>query len=473
MCFEYIKKKIPAPIRSYAKYVYSFVHPSYRYSKTFWETYNFLQKSQWWSKEKLEEYQMQQLRRLLHHAYENVPYYRRLFNEIGMNPYKFKDSRDLRKIPYLTKDIIRNNLSDLLARNYPKSKIESVTTGGTTGMPLMFYQEKVASESREYSFIFSLWKRVGFNIGDKRVIIRRPVSKKIRSKKFWEYNPVERALVLSSLNMTVEFLPKYLSLIREFQPDFLHVYPSVITILAKFMKNRNIKPFKNLKAILCSSENLYLWQRNLLEEVFQCQVFSWYGQAEKVVLAGECESNTDYHIFPEYGITEIVDKENNLVSKENDVGEIVATGFNNYVLPLIRYKTEDIAIYRGQSCNCGRNYPLLKRVIGRKQQYFVDKNGSLISFIWADKPLWNFIERINAYQYVQDLPGKVLLKIAVHSKLLPSDIEIIKKNFLDLYTNFDIEIKFVKDILKTKGGKFKYLVQNVPIKLGTNSDFRA
>ena len=466
--------KLPYPIEYTAKYLYGAIPIRFRFGGVFWETYNFLQESQWWSKKELEEYQLLQLRKLLHHAYKNVPYYRRLFDERGIEPYEFKDLKDLRKIPYLTKDIIRNNLPDLVAINYPKSKLESVMTGGTTGIPLMFYQEKGVSNSREYAFIFSLWERVGFNIGDKRVIIRGVVHKKIRGKKFWEYNPVDRTLVLSSLNMTDEFLLEYVSIIREFQPDFLHVYPSVITILAKFMKKRNIKLFKNLKAILCSSENLYQWQRNLLEEIFQCRVFSWYGHAEKVVLAGECELNTDYHISPEYGITEIVDKKNNLVSKENDLGEIVATGFNNYVLPFIRYKTEDLAVYSGQSCNCGRAHTLLKRVVGRKQEYFVDKNGSLITFIWADKPLWNFREEIKTYQYVQDVPGKVLLRIAVHSKFLPSDIEIIKKNFLDLYTNFDIEIEFVEGITKTRNGKIKYLIQNVPIKdFSTNNDFRA
>jgi len=464
MSIKKFKEKLPYPIKQAAKYLYGVIPLRIRYRKEFWETYKFLQESQWWSKEKLEEYQMQQLRKLLHHAYENVPYYRRLFDKKGINPYEFKELKDLRKIPYLTKDIVRNNLPDLVARNYPKSKLESVTTGGTTDVPLMFYQEKGASSSRENAFIFSLWKRVGFNIADKRVIIRRPISKKIRSKKFWEYNPIERALILSSLDMTDEFLLEYISIIRKFQPDFLHVYPSVITILAKFMKGRNIKPFKNLKAILCSSENLYPWQRVLFTEIFQCRVFSWYGQAEKVVLASECELNTKYHISPEYGITEIIDEKNNLVSKENDIGEIVATGFNNYILPFIRYKTGDLAVYGKQSCNCGRNYPLLKRIIGRKQQYFVDKSWSLITFIWAEKPLWNFIEKIRAYQYVQDFPGKVLLKIEACNEFSQSDTDNIIENFLDLYTNIDIEVKFVKSIPKTRSGKVKYLVQNVPVK---------
>ncbi len=66
------------------EYVYGAVPPRFRYSKVFWDTYDFLQKSQWWSGEKLEEYQMHQLSKLLHHTYENVPYYRKVFDERGL-----------------------------------------------------------------------------------------------------------------------------------------------------------------------------------------------------------------------------------------------------------------------------------------------------------------------------------------------------------------------------------------------------
>jgi phenylacetate-CoA ligase len=95
-----------------------------------------LQESQWWSKEQLEEYQLQQLSKLLQHAYENVPYYRRVFDERGFKPKDIPDFTDLQMLPYLTKEDVRTNFNDLIARNIPKEQMDYGTTGGSTAVPL-------------------------------------------------------------------------------------------------------------------------------------------------------------------------------------------------------------------------------------------------------------------------------------------------------------------------------------------------
>ena len=120
----------------------------------FYRTYCLLKKSQWWTRERLEEYQLQKLGRLLNHAYENVPYYKKVFDERGLNPKDIQDFNDLRKLPFLTKEIIRDNLGDFKARNYPAGKLEYVTTGGSTGVPLGFYYEKGVSRAQEWAFIW-------------------------------------------------------------------------------------------------------------------------------------------------------------------------------------------------------------------------------------------------------------------------------------------------------------------------------
>ncbi|GAH54989.1 unnamed protein product, partial [marine sediment metagenome] len=274
-------KSLPHPLKQGLKYVYGAVPPRFRYGRVFWDTYDFLQESQWWSREKLEEYQMQQLEKLLKHAYENVPYYRKVFDERGLKPKDIQDFDDLRKLPYLTKEIIQENLSDLMARNYPKSKLQYGTTGGSTGIPLGFYHEKGVSKAKERAFIITLWNRIGFKIGNRCVVLRGNVVHLANKGKFWEYDPVNKNRILSSQHMTDKTLPEYIEKIRKFKPDFIQAYPSAITILARFMKKNNIEPFSSVKALLCGSENLYPWQRELLEEVFQCRVYSWYGHAEQ------------------------------------------------------------------------------------------------------------------------------------------------------------------------------------------------
>ena len=266
--------------------------------------------------------------------------------------------------------------------------------------------------------------------------------------------------------MTNQALPKYIAKIREFGPDFIQAYPSVATILARFMKENNIQPFSTVKALPCGSENLYSWQREILKDVFQCKVHSWYGHSEQGALAGECEKSPYYHIFPEYGIVELINKDGDPATNEDELGEIVATGFNNSICPFIRYRTMDLAVLSNAKCKCGRNYPLLKRIEGRLQEFFVDKSGSLITFIAHDYPLWNVKDKIDAYQYVQNEPGKVLLKIGAKNKFSISDVDGVKRAFLDFYPRFNIQIRFVHHIPRTKSGKFRFLVQKLPIEFG-------
>ena len=185
-------RKAPPWIKQPIKYVYGLIPYEKRLGKVFWDTYNFLQESQWWSKEKLEEYQMRELEKLLKHAYENVPYYRRLFNERGLKPKDIQNLNDFKKLPYLTKEIIRDNLKDLVAQNYSKLKLQYGTTGGSTGIPMGFYSEKRVSDVKEHAFIVTLWNRVGYKIGNKCIVLRGNIIRSASKGKFWKYNPINK-----------------------------------------------------------------------------------------------------------------------------------------------------------------------------------------------------------------------------------------------------------------------------------------
>jgi len=459
-------KKLPYPIKQGIKYIYGAIPARFRYGKVFWDTYNFLQESQWWSREKLEEYQMRQLSNLLHHAYKNVPYYQKVFNERGLRPKDIQNFDDLRKLPYLTKEIIQENLPDLVARNCPKSKLQYVTTGGSTGIPMGFYHEKGVSPAKEQAFMLIQWNRVGFKIGDKCAVLRGNVVRSITKDNFWEYDPVNKNLILSSYHMTDETLPKYIARIRKFKPDFIQAYPSAITIMARFMEENDIEPFQSVKAILCGSENLYQWQRELLEKVLQCRVYSWYGHAEQAILAGECEKNTYYHIFPEYGFTELICADGKPLSNKNEMGEIVATGFNNFICPLIRYRTMDLATPINIKCECGRNYPLLKNVEGRLQELIITRTGRLISMT-AINMHSDVFDNIKQFQFYQDMKGEVFFNIVRKPTYTDMDTEYIRTELSKkLGEDVDLIHRFVDHIPRTKSGKYRFLIQKLSVTQG-------
>jgi len=456
-------RKAPTWIKKPIKYVYSLIPYERRLGKVFWDTYNFLQESQWWSKEQLEEYQMRELEKLLKHAYENVPYYRRVFNERGLKPKDIQDFDDFKKLPCLTKEDVRNNLNDLMAKNLQKSMFRYVYTSGSTGIPLAFYHEKGRTAAKEWAFMVTQWNRVGYKIGDKCIVLRGHVIRPARKGKFCEYDPVNKNLFLSSFHMTDEILPEYIAKIREFKPNFIQAYPSAITILARFIKEHNIKPFLTVKAILCASENFYPWQRELLKKTMKCRIWSFYGHTEQTVLAGECEKSTCYHIFPEYGVTELISRDESPLNHEGEAGEIVGTGFNNYAMPFIRYKTGDLAVYTQQKCSCGRNYQLIEKVVGRLQEFIVAKDGHLIPL--GDMQIYYVFDNIKQFQFYQDKEGEVVFKIVKKDTYTDEDTSrILRSLYNRTGGNLKVYLEFVDKILRTDSGKYRFLIQKLPIK---------
>jgi len=417
---------------------------------------------------------MRQLKKLLNHAYENVPYYRKVFDKRGLKPKDIQDFDDLKKLPYLTKDIVRENLPDLIANNYPKWKLQYVITSGSTGTPLRFYYERGLSEAKEKAFTLMQWNRVGFKMGDRCLVLRSNVVESASRGKFWKYDPINKNLILSPYHMTDKTLPKYVQKIREFQPDFIQVYPSVITILARFMKKNSIEPFYSVKALLCGSENLYPWQRQLLEEVFRCRVYSWYGHAEQAVLAGECEKSTYYHLFPEYGIAELIGNDGRTVIKEDGMGEIVATGLDNFICPLVRYRTMDLGIYTAERCKCGRAYPLLKRVEGRLQELIVANDRTLITvgpalFSIHDME-WTKIKQI---QFLQKIPGELVIKVVKDSSYSDPEIEayVLRLFKARLEGRCKLTVRVVDYIPRTKSGKYRLLIQKLPVEWESSRNY--
>lgn len=432
------------------------------YAGNFLRYYRLLSQSQWWSRAELEEYQLQQLNRMLNHAYENVPYYRRVFNERGLKPKDIQDFRDLQKLPYLTKDVVRNNPNDLRARNYSESQLERVTTGGSTGTPLSYYYERGVSRAIEWAFIKALWDRIDYRFSDKCIILR---GQSLGPDRLWKPTFFGRWLMLSSYRMTDQYLPQYIEKIRQYRPRFIQGYPSAITILARYMKARKIEPFKGLRAVICASENVYPEQKRLFEDAFRCRVFSFYGLSERVALAGACEHSDYYHVAPEYGVLELVRPDGTEV-KGDGKGVIVATGLTNYAMPLIRYNTGDISSYVYEKCACGRDYPMLKGVEGRlANAYIVGRNGRLIptTGLQGHTRLLDCVER---YQLYQDTKGEVVLNIVKKESFSDKDFGPILAEFHDrLGDDVKIEVRVVDDIPLTARGKLNYVVQKLPVEI--------
>ncbi|NLZ29186.1 MAG: phenylacetate--CoA ligase family protein, partial [Methanomicrobiales archaeon] len=392
-----------------------------------------------------------------------VPYYRRIFDDRGLVPGDIRTPADLHLLPPLSREDLQANLPDLRARNYPESAFEYVTTGGSTGIPVGFYYEKGASRAREWAFMKTQWDRVGYRFGDRCIVLRGYIVGSSRDAIYWNKTLFGRWLLMSAHHMTEATLPAYICEIRRFRPRFIQAYPSTAAVLARYMIEHEVAPFPTVKAILCGSENLYPWQRDLLAEAFGCRVFSWYGNSEQTVLAGECEESTHYHIFPEYGVVELIGRDGQPVEDPGVLGEVVATNLTNYICPLIRYRTMDLAMAAAGPCTCGRHYPLLERVEGRLQDFIVTSNHRLISMTAVNMHS-DVFDNVLQLQFCQEKAGEVLLRVIKKPGYNDRDTRYILEELDKKFGgDVDVTIHFVTEIPRTRRGKYQFLVQKLPL----------
>jgi len=432
--------------------------------RTFKKKYNFLKESQWWSKEKIEEYQLNQLNKLIHHAYENVPYYTNLFDNLGLKPRDIQDFKDLKKLPYLTKQIVKENIIDLKAKNYSRRKFEFITSGGSTGKPLVMYVQKGVAEAEYLAYNQIFLDRANCHFKNKRVHL-------FGFDNICKHHVLGRIMTLSSFYMSGEKLPFYINMIRKYKPIFIIAFPSAITSLAKFMYKKNIKSFSSIKTVICGGETIYEWQRKLVEKTFQCRVHNIYNLAELVVFATSCENSNNYHVYPEYGITELINKDGKIVSKNGKKGEIIGTGFTNFIFPLIRYKTEDIGIFSNQRCKCGRNHLMLENIIGRTQQFILSKSQRLFHLTGIYGLVAHCTQNVKECQFYQEKEGEIILRIVKENNYTNRDEELIKKSFHRKFREeIDLTISYVDNIPKTSRGKHQFLIQKLPIESYKNDE---
>lgn len=427
------------------------------------KAHKIIKRVQWYSKEEINKYQLTKLKQIVKYSYENVPYYKDLFDKFEIKPEDIKNFDDFYKIPFLTRDIIRKNTNNLKSKNVPEVRFRYTATSGSTGKPLVLFVDKIKYPINAFAYYGTLINRAGCKIFDKSIsltgVMANPSTKK---GKFWKYKMLSRKMHMSLLHLNKENIPNYIEKIRKFKPRYILTYPSAIIEIARYIKENQIKPIPNLKVIISTGETLYDWQKKIIEESFQCRVFEFYGHSESTAMATSCEKNNFLHFFPEYGFVELIDKDGNHVKKENGKGEIVTTGFMHNLFPLIRYKTGDIGMLSNEKCSCGRNCLILKKIEGKwQQEYIFSKDNVSVPFtsLYINFKIFKNVEQ---FQFYQEEKGIIILRILKRETYSKEDTENIRQELSKLLgSGFELKINFVDEVPKTAAGKYSYLIQKL------------
>lgn len=411
------------------------------------------------SRKEILSYQENVLGRMLTYACDQVPAYRPLRSTVE----RLRALEAIKAFPFIDKKDIQQDPQRYLSRDFRHMPHYEVTTGGTSGNQFTFYLDD-HSHAVEMGFMHRQWMRVGYTTRCRKATFRGVNFPAATRGKYWQINPIYNELQFSPFHMNDRTLPDYLDRIRAWRPQYLHGYPSALSLLARWILAERIsKESLQIRAVLLASEAVSPEQRISIETAFSARAFSWYGHSERLILAGECEKTTTYHHIPDYGLLEIVDDKGNVLTENGAVGELVGTTFWNRCQPLIRYRTEDRARKLDPSCQCGRNFDRFDEVEGRwKQEYVIGIQGSKISpaALNMHGPMFNNVVR---YQYYQKQAGVLELRVMTRPEFGPSDMESLEQAYRNkVGDELSIIIRPVDDIPLTARGKLKRLIQEIP-----------
>ena len=447
---------IPDAVLKFCGSIFYKIPRKYRYGKVFYETTEFLKHNEHLSQQEINEMVDKLFINTVTHAYNHVPFYKKFYDKHGINITSIKSISDIDKLPFIDKQTLLKHTDEMIADDIDKANLMYITTSGSTGNPVGFYQPQEMTMI-EWAYTLHIWGRVGYNPESSRLVLR---GKKIRNQENcnWNYDPLRRELSCNNFDLNDDNIELYISLIEKYKPEFIHGYMSAILVIAKYIDLHKVKLTHKFKAILATSENIISEQRDYVEKIFDTRVFSFYGHSERLIIAGECETSHEYHVEPSYGYCEII----NNSGKKSSSGEIVATGFLNYAMPLIRYRTGDIAVESDNKCNCHRKYNLIKEVTGRwHQDMLINSDGAYVS-LTALNIHSNELDKIKRYKIIQDKEGIVTMNILPIEAISQDDIKNIKATFEEkTRQKILFNIKIVDKIPLPKNGKYRIIEQNI------------
>ncbi len=435
-------------------------------------------RTQWLSEKDLADLQNRKLQLLVRHCYENVPYYRNIFDQRNLTPDDIRTRDDLVKLPILTKQLIKEHYDEIISKDISQRKAIDGSTGGSTGTPMRF-KEDLETWNKLKGVNLRGWAWAGFNVGEKLFTLagNSLVKKNTEGRKLFLKNLYDRLIMRNNkhdcTDITPEALRTHYDAMMKYKPAGIRGYASSLYFLAKYIEQNRL-PVCQVKVVFTTGEKLHPKYRYKLQQVFRAPVFDGYGASDGGVTAHECYMHEGLHIAEEHCVLEIVDNTGNILP-EGEVGHVLTTDLNNYVFPFLRYKVGDLAYIKKELCSCGRKHRLLGEVIGREGRAVYNKQGRPFSSIVIDNMMFKDLdihteecqrlyEKMERFQIRQDSHGdlRILIK-PVDSKEPRETFDYVKDNFRIYFPDSKVDIEFVDDIPPLPSGKEDYCVSDFSV----------
>jgi phenylacetate-CoA ligase len=452
-------QRLPPPFRHIAASVrgYQLIHE--RYGTKAEEMVAEVLERDNWSANQWKTWRENRLAYMLHRAATTVPYYQ----EQWMKRRRQGDRssyEDINNWPIITKDQIRKNARAFVANDCSIDGLILDRTGGTTGTPLNIW---LSQETQQQSYaIFEArarrwngvtrhkpWGTLGGQIVIPSNITRPP---------FWVHNYPMHQIYLSSGHISRETTPYYTEALKRHHTTHVIAYTASITYLARQISELGLDIPSDLKLIITNAEGLYQWQRETIKKGLDCEAVQTYGMVELVACGSE--KNGKLYQWPEYGIIEIFQDDADFSVEPGTSGRFICTGLINTAMPLIRYDVGD----RGTiSCvpetTPTMAYPIITSIEGRKTEMLITHEGRRV---WYFNPLFSGLPVFEA-QIVQESLNQIRILYVPSPSFTDNDKETILKRLYQRMGTIEVYFEFVERIPREVNGKFKLVVNNVPI----------
>lgn len=413
-----------------------------------------MDESQWWPRERIEALQLDRLRNLVSHAGQHVPYYRELFEKIGLTAVSIQSLADLQRIPFLTKPIIRNNLERF--KSDKAQHLSRFNTGGSSGEPLIFF---IGSERVSHD-VAAKWRATrwwGVDIGDPEIVVwGSPIELTSQDRVRQFRDRLMRTQLLPAFEMSEAKLDGFVETIQRARPAMLFGYPSSISLIARHAEKRGQRMTDlGIKVAFVTSERLYDHQRDEISRIFGCPIANGYGGRDAGFIAHQCPQGS-MHITAEDIIIEIVDQDGKILP-HGTAGEVVVTHLATRDFPFMRYRTGDVAIISDKTCACGRGLPVLEEIQGRTTDFVIATDGTIMHGLAVVYPIRD-IPGISAFKVVQETRERVVVQIVPGEDCGPGVESTISTGIkARLGQSVEVCVERVTDIPREKSGKFRYV----------------
>jgi phenylacetate-CoA ligase len=416
-----------------------------------------LLRSQWYDESKIRKLIEDRFINMVGHAIKNVPFYRDLVKCEKINPVNINGIQDIKQFPIIKKEEIRENPEYYLAEGFNKKDLIVVNTSGTTGKTLKIFIDK-DSRRNAYAFFTRFKQWAGIQGWPPNVTFagRTIVPSETCRPPYWRKNAAMNNHLFSSYHLSSLNLKYYVMMLQKIQPYFIDSYPSSIFIIAKYMEENGLCGVWP-KAIITSSETLFEYQRKIIEKVFGCTVYDQYGAAEQVVFVSQCEKGS-YHVNPEFGIVEFI-RENGSEALPGEPARMICTGFTNRAMPLMRYDIGDVGVLSVDKCTCGRNFPVIRQILGRNDDILIGLDGRQVGRL---DPIFKGLQTIKEAQIIQEDYNNIIVKVVPGEGFNQSDSQVLIKELKKrLGSKIDVTVNLVNYIPRTSAGKLRAVISKV------------